>query len=85
MNFLLDRLIHTAFDIIQFLIIIRVILSWVPHDPYSQWVRLLNDATEPVLRPIRQAVPITSMGVDFSPIVAFILLGFLKKVLLAVI
>ena len=85
MNFLLYRLIHIAFDIIQFLIIIRVILSCVPHDPYSQWVRLLNDATEPVLKPIRQTVPITSMGVDFSPIVAFILLGFLKKVLLAVI
>jgi len=85
MNFLLYRLIHIAFDIIQFLIIIRVILSWVPHDPYNQWVRLLNDATEPVLKPIRQTVPITSMGVDFSPIVAFILLGFLKKVLLAVI
>jgi len=85
MNFLLDRLIHTAFDIIQFLIIIRVILSWVPHDPHSQWVRLLTNATEPILRPVRQTIPITSMGVDFSPIVAFILLGFLKKVLLAVI
>jgi len=45
----------------------------------------LNDATEPVLKPVRQVVPITSMGVDFSPIAAFILLGFLKKVLLAVI
>ena len=85
MNFLLDRLIHTAFDIIQFLIIIRVILSWVPHDPHSQWVRLLTNAAEPILRPVRQTVPITPMGVDFSPIVAFILLGFLKKVLLAVI
>jgi len=85
MNLLLYRLIHTAFDIIQFLIIIRVILSWVPHDPHSQWVRLLTNATEPILRPVRQTIPITSMGVDFSPIVAFILLGFLKKVLLAVI
>ena len=85
MNLLLYRLIHTAFDIIQFLIIIRVILSWVPHDPHSQWVRLLTNATEPILRPVRQTVPITSMGVDFSPIVAFILLGFLKKVFLAVI
>ena len=85
MNFLLFRLISTAFDIIQLLIVIRVILSWVPHNPYSQWVRLLNDTTEPVLKPIRDAVPITSMGVAFTPIVAFILLGFLKKVLLALI
>ena len=85
MNFLLFRLISTAFDIIQLLIIIRVILSWVPHNPYSQWIRLLNDATEPILRPVRDAIPITSMGVDFSPIVAFIFLGFLKKVLLSLI
>ena len=85
MNFLLFRLISTAFDIIQLLIIIRVILSWVPHNPYSQWIRLLNDATEPILRPVRDAIPITSMGVDFSPIAAFIFLGFLKKVLLSLI
>jgi len=85
MKYLLFRLINTAFDIIQLLIIIRVVISWVPHNPYGQWVRLLNDITEPILRPIRDAVPISSMGIDFSPIIAFMLLGFLKKILLSAI
>ena len=83
MNFLLSKLISTTFDIIQLLIIIHVVLSWIPHNPYNQWIRILNDVAEAILKPIREVIPITYLGIDFSPVIAFILLGFLKKVLLA--
>ena len=67
------------------LIMIRVILSWIPHDPYNQFIQLLYQITEPILKPIRETLPIQSMGMDFSPIAAFFLLGFVKKLLLMVI
>jgi len=67
------------------LIMIRVILSWIPHDPYNQFIQLLYQVTEPILKPIRETLPIQSMGMDFSPIAAFFLLGFVKKLLLMVI
>ncbi|MCH2545751.1 MAG: YggT family protein [Alphaproteobacteria bacterium] len=64
---------------------IRVILSWIPHDPYNQFIQLLYQVTEPILKPIRETLPIQSMGMDFSPIAAFFLLGFVKKLLLMVV
>lgn len=64
------------------LIMIRVILSWIPHDPYNQFIKLLYQITEPILKPVREILPMQSLGMDFSPIVAFFLLGFIKKILL---
>jgi len=64
------------------LIMIRVLLSWIPHDPYNQIIQILYRITEPILKPIRDILPMQSMGMDFSPIAAFFLLGFVKKFLL---
>ena len=85
MNCLLFTIINNAFNLLQMLIMIRVILSWIPHDPYNQFIQLLYQVTEPILKPIRETLPIQSMGMDFSPIAAFFLLGFVKKFLLMVI
>ena len=64
------------------LIIIRVILSWIPHDPYNQLIQLLNQITDVILKPTREVLPLQSSGIDFSPIATFFLLGFIKKFLL---
>jgi len=85
MNCLLFTIINNAFNLLQMLIMIRVILSWIPHDPYNQFIQLLYQVTEPILKPIRETLPIQSMGMDFSPIAAFFLLGFVKKLLLMVV
>ena len=82
MNYLLYTIINNAFNLLQILIIIRVVLSWIPHDPYNQLIQLLDQVTDVVLKPIREILPVQSAGVDFSPIVAFFLLGFVKKFLL---
>ena len=36
MNYLLHIIIDNGFNLLQMLIIIRVVLSWIPHDPYNQ-------------------------------------------------
>jgi len=61
-------------------IIIRALISWVSPDPGNPLVRMLVVITEPVLRPIRALVPPRKLGgLDLSPMIAILLLVFLKN------
>ena len=82
MNYLLYIIIDNGFNLLQMLIIIRVILSWIPHDPYNQIIQLLYQLTDIILKPLRDIFPLQSAGIDFTPIIAFFLLGFIKKILI---
>jgi YggT family protein len=65
------------------IIIARAILSWFPNLDYSNpIVRFLHQITEPVLRPIRQAMPAMG-GMDLSPLVVIIGIQVLLRVLYA--
>jgi len=64
---------------------VRIFLSWFPHDPYNQFIRIIYRIADSVLEPIKNALPIQGMGFDFSPIIAFMLLGFLKRIILSTI
>jgi len=58
------------------LLILEVIFSWVnPQAPLAPFVQALN---APLLRPIRQIVPLLG-GLDISPMVLFILLQVASK------
>ena len=85
MNFLLFQVIDMVFNVLQIIIIIRVVLSWISHNPSNQVIRIIYQVSEPILKPIREILPITGMGFDLSPLVAFFLLGLLKKILLSVV
>ena len=85
MNFLLFQVIDMVFNLLQIIIIVRVVLSWISHNPSNQFIQIIYQVSEPILKPIREILPLTGMGFDLSPIVAFFLLGFLKKILLAVV
>lgn len=61
-----------ALQIYQFVLLARVLISWFPDlDRSNPLIQLLYDVTEPVLRPIRNALPQTGM-MDFSPLVVFL-------------
>jgi len=60
-------------------IIVQVILSWVAQGSYSPFISLLHSLTEPILGPIRNAVPPVS-GLDFSPFIAILLLNVLDMI-----
>ena len=85
MNFILYTIVNNAFNLIQMLILIRVVMSWIPHSPYNQLSQLIYQITDLILKPIRDILPLQGAGIDFTPIVAFLLLGFLKKLLLSVV
>lgn len=82
---LLLWVIDTAFTLVYWLIIIRVILSWIKPNIYDpHWRKILEiiyRLTEPVLAPIRRLLPQTNLGIDFSPLIAFIVLGMLRRLI----
>lgn len=68
--------------ILNWLIIIRALISWVNPDPYNPIVQFLHRITEPVLAPFRRLFPVYTVGLDISPIFALIFIWFLKLFLI---
>lgn len=69
-------------------IFIRCILSWFPISGDNAIVRLLYRITEPIMGPIRNIVnksPIGGFMIDFSPIIALILLQVIFRVIISII
>ena len=67
----------------MWIIIARAVLSWVSPDPYNPIVRFINNVTEPVLYRIRSMIPLGFGGIDFSPIVAILIIYFLQNFVVA--
>lgn len=60
------------------LLVLEAVFSWVnPNAPFAPFIRALNT---PVLSPIRKLLPPLG-GIDFSPMVALILLQVLNRLL----
>ena len=64
------------------IIVGRVIVSWVNADRYNPIVRFLYSATEPVLERVRRRLPVYGTGFDLSPIVVWIAVIFLQRFLI---
>ncbi len=62
----------------MWIIVARAILSWVSPDPFNPIVRFIHNITEPVLYPIRSKIPLNYGGMDFSPIIVFLGIIFLR-------
>lgn len=71
------------------IIVASVILSWLARynviNPYNSFVRSvmlgLDAVTEPLLQPIRRLLP-RSGGIDFSPIVLWLIVYFMQAYLI---
>lgn len=73
------RVISTLLWVETILILVRVALSWFPGiDPWNPLVRILRAVVDPVLRPFRAILP-TFGGIDFSPILAIVVLSMLSR------
>lgn len=82
-NFLnaLALLLKFVLDAYMFIIIGRVIVSWVSADRYNPIVRFLYEATEPFLSRIRRYIPILGGGLDLSPLILILAIMFLQNFL----
>ena len=79
---MLAAVVTLFIQLYSFVILARVLMSWVNIDPYSPLARTIFDLTEPVLAPVRNLLPPAS-GLDFSPIIVIILLQVLQSLLVA--
>lgn len=82
-NFLaaLASVLNLLLSVYWWIIIARAVISWVNPDPYNPIVRFLYAATEPLLSRVRRLLPLTFGGVDFSPILVFVVIIFLQRFL----
>ncbi|MDT3700298.1 MAG: YggT family protein [Thermincola sp.] len=76
-------IVQGLFTVARWLIFARIIISFlqvvVRIDPYNAAVRFIYEITEPVMAPFRRLIPPIG-GMDFSPIVLFLVLQFLERI-----
>ena len=73
-------LLRTVIYIYIVALIIQAVLSWVGNSQGNPLADILYSLTEPLLRPVRQFVPVVGM-MDFAPMVAMLLLYIVLIVL----
>ena len=78
----LGQFIQIFAFVLTWAIIIRALLSWFSISGAQPVLRLLVEITEPVLAPIRRVLPTAGM-LDFSPLVALLLINILSSILLS--
>ena len=78
---ILRESIDKFFTVIDFLILARIILSWLNPNPNSSVTRILYQLTEPILYPFRNLLSRFGLSgaIDFSPFLAVIALNILKS------
>jgi YggT family protein len=78
----LGQFIQIFAFVLTWAIIIRALLSWFSFRGAQPVFRLLVEITEPVLAPIRRVLPTAGM-LDFSPLVALLLINIISGILLS--
>jgi len=90
-------IIHFA-NLLIFLIFVRAILSWFPEPRndgplrslYYGMLKMAHTMTDPITGPIRNLISKSPLGgpgmvLDFSPLIAFILIGFVRDILVQIV
>jgi YggT family protein len=74
-------IISYLLSLFELILLARVLLSWFPNiDRSNPLIKLVFDITEPILAPIRNALPQTGM-IDFSPIVLILIIQVLRIII----
>ena len=79
----LALLVDGVCQILYWLLFARIVVSWLPVDPYHSVVQFLMQITEPILAPFRR-IPLRIGMLDLSPLLAFIVLFFIRNVLVRI-
>ena len=80
----LAQLVNTAFNVVFWIIILTIFLSWVPNvDWQNPLLRSFRTFTDAVLSPFRNIIPPIN-GLDLSPIIALIVLQLIQAALVRI-
>eukprot|EP00667_Euglena_gracilis_P019546 EG_transcript_20950 len=75
-------LLVTALNFYQFALFVRIILTWLPVDPYQPPLNYLSRITDPLLNSTRGLIP-PIFGLDFGPTLVLIALNYCTSTLQA--
>lgn len=81
MTVFLIQFINLLGTILYVAMLARVIMSWINVSPTNPFYVVIMQITEPIVAPIRRVLPRVGM-LDFSPMVAIILIGLIQRVLI---
>jgi YggT family protein len=71
-------LVFALLDVYSLVVLAAVVMSWIHVDRRHPLAEIVYKLTEPVLAPIRRALP-PMAGFDFSPLVLLIVLRVLRR------
>lgn len=80
-------LVNVVINILELLIIINAVLSWIPEARYRfrEVTRVIERITEPMMRPFRRLVPPSKTGnLDISPILTIVALEIIRRILITI-
>jgi len=80
----LRLLLSALFTVLMAALLIRVIASWFGIGPYNRWMRPIVTLTGWLIDPIRRVLPPFGM-IDFSPMVAWLVLYLVRGFVLGLI
>lgn len=75
-------LVSGLFTVVMVALFVRVISSWFGISPYRPWMRPVMLLTDWLVNPIRRILPPFGM-IDFSPVVAWLVLSLVRGFLLS--
>ena len=75
-------IINIIFQILIMVIFIRIILSWIPHNPYHPLIEKIYQISNPILNPIQKVIPPIGGRIDISPIIAIFIIQFVRSIIL---
>ncbi|MGN1014658.1 MAG: YggT family protein [Butyricicoccus sp.] len=85
MIYLVYRLLFSLIRLMEFLLVVRALVSWFPQVQQSQLGDFVYTVTEPLVRPCRELLSriqaLRSMPIDFSALMAFVILEVLENLL----
>lgn len=79
MNGFLPTFFQFLFNALYIAIIARILMSFIDQTGQMRVTQILYEITEPILGPLRRIIPTVGF-IDFSPMVAFLLLSVLQRI-----
>ena len=91
MTFAILQTLSFILNIVWWIFLIMIIMSWLISfnviNTRNQFVnsvwRVLNQITEPILKPIRRVIPPVG-GLDLSPLIVFVIIFFLQNLIASI-
>lgn len=77
----LYRIINLVFEVLNILILLRIVISWLAPNSRNDFTNLVYSLTEPMLKLFRTLIPMGNFRIDFSPILAYFALKILRYII----